>query len=116
MTTTSLSKADGKKSVPKKGASANRKLKNSLKSTTVKERKLILAKKTILTPGSIRVEKCNVMNDLREKNYYVVDFKNLIPDAFTQVSLFPNFIDKLEELENKEIIKWYPLVVFGDGK
>ena len=56
------------------------------------------------------------MKLLRENHHALTDFNNLIPDAIKHVSLFPKFIKKFEELEKKKIMKWYPLVVFGNGK
>ena len=74
MTKSSSSKSEGKKSIPKKGVSSKKQSKVSSKTTTLKERKLILAKKSVLTPGSIRVETCNIMKLLRENHHSLIDF------------------------------------------
>ena len=109
-------KSAGKKKAIKKSISSKKQIQVSNKVTTLKEKKLIKAKKSVLTSASSRVETCNIMKLLRENHHALTDFNNLIPDAIKHVSLFPKFIKKFEELEKKKIMKWYPLVVFGNGK
>ena len=83
---------------------------------SVKELKLISTKVKTLSPEAIRVERCNLLKDLRIQQHFLCDFNKLIPNVTKQISLFPQFIEKFEQLELDNILKWEPLRIFGDGK